>query len=453
MARGMIGGLVAGGLVSALGLAVASSMVGPVEMPGAADEVTPAVADPAPAVTPAIEEVAEMPADEAPAPVVPEPVAEEPEPVAVEPEPMAVEPEPEPDAPIVVEGPVILPPQPAGGAELEAQESQPAEVADDPVPLPVEDLAPVMPELVGVPEPDPVMPEPAPVEPAPAAPVQAAELPQIIVEPAPEAVPTAPRIVPDPAPQPVPEASAGIVTGRLPSIGAAPDAAAVPAQIPAIERNAISFEVVEGQPVLSMVLFDDSDGDRTRMTDIGKLPFPISVIVDASQPDAQEAIDFYRGQGAEIVVMLPLPAGATPADIDVSIEAYAPLMRDAVAVIVEEDLQFQALGDGAVQLAVNLAETGHGLLSYPAGLNTGHKSALKQGVHAGLVFRDLDSKGQEPTIIRRFLDNAAFRARNEEGVIVLARTRPETVQALLEWSLGTRAQSVTLAPISGSLNP
>ena len=54
-------------------------------------------------------------------------------------------------------------------------------------------------------------------------------------------------------------------------------------------------------------------------------------------------------------------------------------------------------------------------------------------------------------MIRRFLDNAAFRARNEDGVIVLARARAETLEALQEWSLGNRAQTVTLAPISAVL--
>ena len=119
--------------------------------------------------------------------------------------------------------------------------------------------------------------------------------------------------------------------------------------------------------------------------------------------------------------------------------------------VVDAALDFQALGPGAVQLATNLAESGHGLVSFPAGLNTGHKSALKLDVPAGLVFLDLDGDGQESPVIRRFLDNAAFRARNEEGVIVIARTRPETLQALLEWSLGNRAQTVTLAPISAVL--
>jgi polysaccharide deacetylase 2 family uncharacterized protein YibQ len=265
---------------------------------------------------------------------------------------------------------------------------------------------------------------------------------------------------PDAADTPVPEAEAElepaapavpVVTGRLPAIGG--DGAqepSTPAPVPAIERNAIPFTAPGDLPLMAILLIDTA-ADRAGFADLGKLPFPVTVAVDAGALDAAEATAFYREQGVEVVTILPLPEGATAADIEINLEAYAPLLENSVAAMVEEVLGFQGLGDGAVQLAVNLAETGHGLVSFPSGLNTGHKAAQKEGVPAGLVFRDLDAEGQGGPVIRRFLDNAAFRARNESGVIVVARTRAETVQALLEWSLGTRAAAVSLAPISALL--
>jgi len=246
-----------------------------------------------------------------------------------------------------------------------------------------------------------------------------------------------------------------VVTGRLPTIGDEPAVEAPEAEVPevtglpAIERNRIEFTGEGGQPLLALLLLDS--GDRAALADIGKLPFPLTVAVDAGAADAAEAIEFYDTRGIEVALLLPLPDGATPSDVDVTVEAYGPLLDAATEVVVDTSLGFQALGPGAVQLATNLAESGHGLVSFPSGLNTGHKSALKQGVPAGLVFLDLDGDGQGGPVIRRFLDNAAFRARNENGVIVLARTRAETLQALLEWSLGNRAQTVTLAPISAVL--
>lgn len=317
-------------------------------------------------------------------------------------------------------------------------------------------------------------PETAPAAQAEAAPETAPEIATIVAEPAPAPAATrapavrTPEAAPEPAPEPGLAPAPGlsgadkVVTGRLPTIGDEPaeaepqadepaaDADAVaPDSLPAIERNRIEFAAEGDQPLLSLLLLDS--GDRAALEDIGKLPFPLTVAVDAGAPDAAEAIEFYAARGIEVALLLPLPEGATPADVDVTVEAYKPLLDEAAEVVVDSALGFQALGSGAVQLATNLAESGHGLVSFPSGLNTGHKSALKQGVPAGLVFLDLDGDGQGAPVIRRFLDNAAFRARNEDGVIVLARTRPETLQALLDWSLGSRAQTVTLAPISAVL--
>ena len=67
------------------------------------------------------------------------------------------------------------------------------------------------------------------------------------------------------------------------------------------------------------------------------------------------------------------------------------------------------------------------------------------------MFRDFDSADQTPTVIRRFLDQAAFRADQEGGVIMLGRVRPDTISALLLWGLQDRAERVALAPVSALL--
>lgn len=258
-------------------------------------------------------------------------------------------------------------------------------------------------------------------------------------------------ITPEAEVSPSQEATAGVVTGRLPRIGDEPVEIEEPViEEPALTRNAVPFEAAGDQPLLAFLLIDIG-ADRDQLGDLGALPFPVTVAVDASAADAAETMRFYRAQGAEIALTVPLPEAATATDVDVTMEAYGPLLVRAAEVVMEEEIEFQSLGEAAVQLAVNLAETGHGLVSFPSGLNTGHKAALKEGVRAGLVFRDLDGNGQDGAVIRRFLDNAAFRARNEDGVIVVARARAETLQAILEWSLGTRAQSVAVAPVSAVL--
>ena len=241
-----------------------------------------------------------------------------------------------------------------------------------------------------------------------------------------------------------------VVTGRLPSIGATAaeeETAAPAASTPAIVRNAARFESTGAEPLMAVVLLDEG-ASRTDLGDLKNLPFAITFVVDVTMPDAAEAVQFYRQAGAEVVVQVPLPAGATPADVETNLQAYQPLLDQAVAVMIPGASGFQTPGDGATQLAVILREDGLGLITLPQGLNTGHKAALRGGVAAGLIFRELDNDGQSGAVIRRFMDNAAFKARQNKGVILLGHARAETIQALIEWSLGNRAKSVALAPVS-----
>ena len=54
-------------------------------------------------------------------------------------------------------------------------------------------------------------------------------------------------------------------------------------------------------------------------------------------------------------------------------------------------------------------------------------------------------------MIRRFLDQAVFRAGRDGGVIMVGRLRPDTISALLLWGLQDRAGRVALAPVSAVL--
>ena len=105
----------------------------------------------------------------------------------------------------------------------------------------------------------------------------------------------------------------------------------------------------------------------------------------------------------------------------------------------------------ADQVTAILGQGGYGLVTQDKGLNTMPKLAVKEGVPAAPVFRDFDSKGQTPTVIRRFLDQAAFKAGIEGSVIMMGRMRPETISALLVWGLQDRASQVALAPVSAVL--
>tara|TARA_R100000322_G_scaffold115105_1_gene73972 strand:- start:3114 stop:4643 length:1530 start_codon:yes stop_codon:yes gene_type:complete len=506
LASGTISGVLVGAVVAVVGVTAAAVLIEPVEMQPSAP-VTPVAEapDPAPDTPPQAEEAEEAPV------VTDEPEAAEAEPeteTEVEPPDEGADAQPQADVAEPVEDPAPAPeivvtdtveaePEAADPVEPVEPEAQAADAADE-TPEPQEATGEADPEMAA--PTDEVEPEVAaapdeaddatemtvetPEEPtvtgsardgdsAPAAqePEARAQLPTIVAPANPSqpdvALPeddgtlrTAGQSVFDPPPIPeqedrleedAPNPDADIVTGRLPSIGetAAQEAAEAGPQ-PAIRRNALPFERSPGLPEMAVVLLDTGAG-RSEVGDLAVMPFPLSVAVDASAPDAQEAIRFYRSNGAEVVLIVPLPDLATAMDVEVTFQAYAPLMQDVVAVMIEPGAGFQGLGEAAAQVVTNVDEKGLGLITYPEGLNTGHKTAVRDDVPAGLVFRDLDGEGQGGDVIRRFLDNVAFRARNEEQVIAVARVKPESIQALLEWSLGNRAQTVDFAPVSAVL--
>ncbi|UWP99420.1 divergent polysaccharide deacetylase family protein [Aliiroseovarius crassostreae] len=260
---------------------------------------------------------------------------------------------------------------------------------------------------------------------------------------------------------PIGDLAPNVTTDRLPTIaaGEAPqdapevisEADAARAQSPlAIERNAIPFDRMGDDPIMAIILRDQG-AERQALGELSSLPFPISIVIDATAADAEEAIAYYRAKGAEIVIEASLPEAATPTDAEVNFQIQKDVMEQGVAVFLPEESGFQDNTELANQVSEILLAGGFGAVSSPVGLSTGHRIALKAGVPSGLVFRDVDGAGQDGRAIRRFLDNAAFKARQQDGVIVLGRARPETLQALIEWSLGSRAKSVSLAPVSAVL--
>ena len=70
----------------------------------------------------------------------------------------------------------------------------------------------------------------------------------------------------------------------------------------------------------------------------------------------------------------------------------------------------------------------------------------------GLIFRQLDGGNETSEQIRRTMDRAAFRARQDEAVILVGTTGDATLGAIVEWAMGNRATSVTIAPISAALS-
>ncbi|MEL7257168.1 MAG: divergent polysaccharide deacetylase family protein [Pseudomonadota bacterium] len=257
----------------------------------------------------------------------------------------------------------------------------------------------------------------------------------------------------------------GITTDRLPRVGdpvETEEAALDPPEgetepevgseeLLPIDRFAIEFENEGDKPLMAIVLMDDGNSlvGPEAFTDF---PYPISFAVDVTSPKAKEIAQKYRDAGQEVLAMTNLPENAAAQDVEVAMGVYLEAVPEAVAIMEGLDTGLQSNRDAAAQLAPILLASGHGLVMWPNGLNTAQKLAAREGVPSATVFRDFDGNGQGATVIRRFLDQAAFRAGQEEGgVIMVGRLRPDTISALLLWGLQDRASSVALAPVSAVL--
>lgn len=221
-----------------------------------------------------------------------------------------------------------------------------------------------------------------------------------------------------------------------------------------IAQYAQPFSNPDNKPLMSIVLIDNGTSPTAGAAGIAALrsfPYPVNFAIDGNLADAQERMQLYREAGFEVMAMIDLPGGARATDVETTLGVTLSQLREVVGVLegTAEGLQSsRAVSD---QVAAILAQSGHGLVTQSKGLNTMPTLARREGVPADPVFRDFDSKGQSATVIRRFLDQAAFKAGQEGAVIMLGRLRPDTISALLLWGLQDRASSVAIAPISATL--
>ncbi|MDP5364662.1 MAG: divergent polysaccharide deacetylase family protein [Paracoccaceae bacterium] len=294
-----------------------------------------------------------------------------------------------------------------------------------------------------------------------------------VIEPAPPAVqpdqtaPAAPVAVPDINPvlrprigtpatslvdRPAPgEAGAGSDIAQL----APADGSASP-----LRGNALPFDDSDTRPRLSIVLIDRGDSGLGPDALAG-FPYPLTIAIDATRPDAPEASERYRRAGFEVLALVDLMPGSTAQDAEIAMEVSLAAVPEAVGVLEGDATGLQSSRELSDQVAAILGQRGYGLVMLPNGLNTAQKMAAKSGVPSATVFRDFDAAGQDAAAIRRFLDQGAFKAGQQAeglpaagegaGVIMIGRLRPETISALLLWGLQDRAQRVALAPVSAVL--
>lgn len=215
------------------------------------------------------------------------------------------------------------------------------------------------------------------------------------------------------------------------------------------ELNAEEFTTPEGRPLMSIVLIDDAVAIGAEALE--SFPYPLTFAISPQDPNAAEKTQARRAAGFEVLMLADLPREATPQDAETAMAVWIQQMPQAVGILEGVQTGFQGNRALADQMVAVMRASGFGMVTQNNGLNTVQKLALRDGMPSGVVFRDFDGAGQNPRAIRRFLDQAAFRARQEGAVIMLGRLRPDTISALLLWGLQDRASQVGLAPISVGL--
>ena len=213
-----------------------------------------------------------------------------------------------------------------------------------------------------------------------------------------------------------------------------------------LEAYATPYEGQFDRPLMSLILLDTGALDGAPRA-VNEVPFPVTVVIDATRPDSAERMSAYRAAGVEVAATMQLPSGALAADIEVALEATFKTLPQTVALI---DMGGESRA-ATEQILATLSRDGRGFVSADNGLNSGVRAARSADVPAAEVYRDIDGAGQDARAIRRFLDQAAFRARQDDSVVVMGRIEAETLSALIQWGSASRAGQVDLVPLSAVL--
>ncbi len=218
--------------------------------------------------------------------------------------------------------------------------------------------------------------------------------------------------------------------------------------VPAVERNRAAFTAPDGAGLIAVVLLHEG-GLQESMPTSGSLPVPLTVAIPAGAGDAADAAKTYRDAGYEVVLIPNLPPRATAKDVEVSLPVNLQAIPQAVAIMDAGTGGFQDDRGATESVVATLSESGHGLLTWPKGLNTAQKLADQEGIPSATVFRQLVAGS--PGAVVRALDQAAFRARQEGGIVVVAEGNLTILNGLAEWAADER-RDTALAPLSAVLS-
>ncbi|KFE33554.1 divergent polysaccharide deacetylase family protein [Thioclava atlantica] len=321
----------------------------------------------------------------------------------------------------------------------------------------------------------PALPEAAPLTPDFAAPAPEmappASEPDMAPDATPDLTPQKPRVLTlDPAPS-LPgksiggfKSAPGVIVDRLPQVGAAPPTDAAPGATPAdvappsapdtramtpLERFAAPVVPDPTKARVSIVLIDPGIAAGALDPDtITSLGLPMTIAIDPTRPGAAEDGQAFREAGYEIAILAAdLPENATPADVEVALEAWRHTLPEAVAVVERRKPEFQNNRPLARQMVSALARDGLGLVTQKVGFDSANQIAASSGLPHTQIWRVLDAGREKAPAISRMLSRAGFEADREGQVAVMLSAWPETISGIDDWYVAEQSR-FALVPVS-----
>ncbi len=243
------------------------------------------------------------------------------------------------------------------------------------------------------------------------------------------------------------------VTIRRPGASDEADESATeaPVEMNALADYAVDAGDVGSKPLLSIILIDDGTMSAASAA-LSGLPFAVTIALDPSTDNVGQLMEAYRAEGFEVVVLAKVPEGAVPSDVEITFESIFSTLTESVGVLDIGNGGLQSDRAVTEQAMEILASQGRGFVTASQGLNMAGRAAEQAGVPSVVIYRDLDNEDQDARVVRRFVDQAAFRARQESGVVLVGRVRPDTISALILWGTANQDDQVAMVPLSAVLN-
>ena len=250
------------------------------------------------------------------------------------------------------------------------------------------------------------------------------------------------------------EAAVPASEGEAPAAAAAAQAPVVtpPAVLaeaasgPATEVFAVTFTGDPNKPMLAIILEDTLETSLAPLFETGT---PLSFAIPAGL-DERESSQSIRQSGYEVVAMVPENT-SNDVDVEQSVRKFMENVPVAVALLDSRSSVFLLDRDTMDTVLSTIRPAGLGLITFAnSGDIFARNQALRAGSPFGIVVKTIDDTN-DPDLIVQALDRAAFEALTKGSAIVFARTKPETIDAIVRWLGGAFAERLQIVPVSAAI--